>query len=198
MAKATAEITRADALPRASNLPHTLAARVDMKRNCDLSLHPGAFLTLVAETYAVTRALAALPGKAEPEASLAALRGVTRQSHVPPPRPASTAWAPNSGARQAGAWRVSGDMLIRLTQEDARTYRRTPGLRSATRSASPAVPAALEGCHLAGLYTELLETYGVAQRSLDSGEHSRNAIVTHSSRLPRTLGDEGRLPESIG
>lgn len=75
--------SRADALPRLSSLLRTLAARVNEKRNRDFSLDPGAFLTLMAEGYAVTHALAGLSGKAEAEAAFAALRGATRQSYVP-------------------------------------------------------------------------------------------------------------------
>jgi len=89
-------------------------------------------------------------------------------------------------------------MLIRLTQDHARTFRRTPNRRSAMCSASPAVPAVLEGCHLAGLYTPLPGAYAVTQRGLDSGEGSRDEIVTHLSLLPGTPGNEGRLPESTG
>jgi putative transposase len=67
-------------------------------------------------------------------------------------------------------------MLIRLHQEHTRTFRRIPGGRSVTRSASPPVPGVPKGYRFVGLHTRFLGAYGLADRDLCSGECSRNEI----------------------
>ena len=85
------------------------------------------------------------------------------------------------------------DMLIRLTQEHTRTFRRIPGGGSVTRLASPPVPAVPKGCRLEGLRTRFLGAYGLAERRLyTANAHEMKSSPIHPGFQER-LGTRGRF-----
>ena len=100
--------SRADSLPRLSALLRTIAARVRAKREHDFSLDLEAYLALVAEAYALARALEAGPAESPDPGRRAALKGQVRQDY----RPVGRLTLYGMGARRwrtaAGARGVTG------------------------------------------------------------------------------------------
>ncbi len=76
--------SRADALPRLSAMLRTLAARVRARRERDFTLDAEAYLELLAEAHALTRALAAIVSRDDEQASpgLDALQGVVQREYA--------------------------------------------------------------------------------------------------------------------
>ena len=123
--------SRADSLPRLSALLRTIAARVRAKREHDFSLDLEAYLALVAEAYALARALRAGPEEPPDPGRLAALKGQVRQDYQPVGRltlygMGARRWRTAAGARgvtgyfyapEQGRWYSAG--LARAHGHDA-------------------------------------------------------------------------------